>query len=904
MGTAESALEEPEKAAGHLHAAPLIATKLRAPVAVAAYRPRERLSGRLDRVLDDAIRLTLVSAPPGYGKSVAVAGWLASRDVAHAWLSLDAADNDPARFLRYLVAALEPVRPGMAELARPLLGLGAQLATEEAGASLIAAIASADDPFVLVIDDYHLISTGPVHALLRTLIEQGPPFAHLIVVTREDPPLPLPRLRAHGRLVELRTDDLRYSEAELLDFLAEVGRVELDAAHVTRLLERTEGWVAGLQLAAISLGDRSDTAALIDAFAGSQRFVLDYLAAEVLERLDAELRNFLVALSVCPRFCPELCRELTDRPNAAALLERAERMNLFLVPLDPERRWYRFHHLFADYLGTLLDEPERVALQERAAVWFEDAGLDGEAIPLALAAGSTDRAVALVERAAPASYAAGEAVTLLGWLDALPPERLARSTRLPALQAAALLFTGRPDRAARACVEGEVGPTSEAGLARLRAVRSYIAALGSASNARELAQSALDALHDADDEVRAMALQAVAVVQLETGELEAAAATARSVLQAQSGTGHLVADVVAMTTLSTALLLTGQRGEAEELCRRTLVAHAGARDRVTGTAAFAAYRLGIMLYEANELAEARYQLERGWAGAGAQQRVLFNTTAMYLGLARLADGLPSEALKAVRTVAQASRARGLPQMATALGEIEARLCFASGDLAAAAHWAGEVAGQGEAQVHRPRFFLGLRRDLTLARVRVAQGRTPEARVLLARARVAAAEARDKADLITIAVLEARVADATGEHRRAQRSLEDAVRLAAPQGYVRRIVDDAGPLAPLLPAARRIAPAFVDRLIAALAAQVPQRGSATGSGAALWQDERGQPFEALTARELEVLRLLARGCGDAAVADELGLSLATAKWHAAHIRSKLGARSRTQALLRARELGLV
>ena len=374
MGTAESALEEPEKAAGHLHAAPLIATKLRAPVAVAAYRPRERLSGRLDRVLDDAIRLTLVSAPPGYGKSVAVAGWLASRDVAHAWLSLDAADNDPARFLRYLVAALEPVRPGMAELARPLLGLGAQLATEEAGASLIAAIASADDPFVLVIDDYHLISTGPVHALLRTLIEQGPPFAHLIVVTREDPPLPLPRLRAHGRLVELRTDDLRYSEAELLDFLAEVGRVELDAAHVTRLLERTEGWVAGLQLAAISLGDRSDTAALIDAFAGSQRFVLDYLAAEVLERLDAELRNFLVALSVCPRFCPELCRELTDRPNAAALLERAERMNLFLVPLDPERRWYRFHHLFADYLGTLLDEPERVALQERAAVWFEDAG--------------------------------------------------------------------------------------------------------------------------------------------------------------------------------------------------------------------------------------------------------------------------------------------------------------------------------------------------------------------------------------------------------------------------------------------------------------------------------------------------------------------------------------------------
>ncbi|MGZ6268587.1 MAG: hypothetical protein ACXWNR_08525, partial [Candidatus Limnocylindrales bacterium] len=375
---------------------PLVATKLLAPLSVTGYRERPRLSAMLDRGLEDRSCLTLLSAPPGYGKTVALAGWLESRALAHAWLSLDVADNDLTRFVRYLIAALQAVRPEVGNAADGLFGPGFSPSIELVGATLLDEIAASDDPFVLVLDDYHVIGADPIHRLVRFLIERGPPFAHLILLTREDPPLPLARLRAHGRLVELRADDLRYTEAEASGYLAEALPAGLDREQLARLLERTEGWIAGLQLAAISLRDRADAGALIRAFGGNQRFVFDYLADEVLGRVDEDLRSFLVRTAIPERFTVELCRELVRREDAAALLDRVERANLFLVPLDAEGRWYRYHRLFADYLRSQLGEDERRQLHERAADWFEHAGLDSEAIDNALAAGTAARAIRLV----------------------------------------------------------------------------------------------------------------------------------------------------------------------------------------------------------------------------------------------------------------------------------------------------------------------------------------------------------------------------------------------------------------------------------------------------------------------------------------------------------------------------
>jgi LuxR family maltose regulon positive regulatory protein len=902
---AMSVLEGDQDASLRPRAAPLISTKLSVPPVAPGYGERARVGAHLDRALDDATRLTLLSAPPGYGKSVAVAGWLAARALPHAWLSLDVADNDPARFVRYLVAALETVRPVVGDGGALISGAGADASGDLAGATLIDALAASDDPFVLVLDDYHVITAEPVHALVRFLIERGPPFAHLVVTTREDPPFPLARLRAHGRLVELRADELRYTEEEGQGYLAAAAGIEVDPAHVARLIARTEGWIAGLQLAAISLRGRSDAAALIDAFAGTQRFVLDYLAAEVLERLDAELRRFLVRVSIADRFTVPLGEDLSGRDDGAALLERAERMNLFLIPLDLERRWYRFHHLFADYLRTLLDEAERRELHERAADWFEREGLTGEAIDHALAAGSTERAIGLVEQVARATYEAGELTTLLGWLDAIPRERVVSSSELAYLRAVACLFVGRVKDAAQACDEGEAACPDGSVPGPLLTVCALVAAFSQRPDAMTLGRSAVEAIGD-DRFLRARALQALATAQLNALELRAAGETARTALDLDAGSTRSTLVVPATTALVNALNMTGHRGEAEALCRRTLANHRAEASRMAGGTPYALYWLGIVRYEANDLEEAVDALERGWAAAGTFGfgRALFTGAVSYLALARQAAGAPTGALDAVRTVLHDARAAGLDGIEPALAEIEARLHLLQGDVAAAARWA-DLAGHDAATGPRGTAWAGLARNLTLARVRLAQGMPVEARRFLDLARAAATAAQDIADLVCIGVLDAAISEVSGSRAAAQRGLEAAVRLAAPEGYVRRLVDDGRPVAHLLPAVRRVAPAFVDEVIAALAA-VPAQAAAGArrAGPSLWQDESGQPIEALTGRELEVLRLMAAGRSDAAIAEALVVTLATAKWHAAHVRAKLGARTRTQALLRAQELGLL
>jgi len=890
-----------EMAVGSPRLTPLISTKLHAP-RVAVYGDRPRLSAHLDRALDDAPRLTLLSAPPGYGKSVAVAGWLASRDVKSAWLSVDAADNDPVRFLRYLVAALEPLRPGIAGMTPTLLEAGPG---PEGAALLIDAIGATDDPFVLVLDDYHVITAEPVHALLRSLIEHGPPFAHLVVVTREDPPLPLPRLRAHGRLLEVRVDELRFTASEAAGYLAEGSGLTLDEEHLGALVERTEGWIAGLQLAAISLRDQPAAAALIEGFAGTQRFVLDYLADEVLGQLDPELRTFLVRSAVTERFTAGLCRALTGRKDSAALLARAERMNLFLIPLDLERRWYRFHHLFADYLRTLLEPAEEVALRERAADYLEAADLLEEAIDQAVAAGSTERAIRLLERQARPTYESGQLTTLLGWLDALPRDRVAASSELIYLRAVASFYVGRVEDAARTCDEGEAACCDGTTPGPLLTACALIAAFSNRPSAVALGQAAVAATGD-DRFVRARALQALASAYLAAGELEAAGQTARSALDLDAGSRSSMLVGPATTTLVTVLNLTGHRRDAEALCRQTLAHHRAEFTHMAGGTPYTLYWLGIMRYEASDLAEAVDTLERAWAAAGTFGfgRALLTSAVSYLALVRQATGSPEGALAAVRTVRHDARAAGLAGIDGALDEIGARVHLMQGDVTVAARWADEVSGN--AMTARGTSGLaGLARDLTLARVRLAEGRSAEARRCLDAARAAASTAHDTADLISIGVLDAAMSEASGNRQAAQRALEAAIRLAAPEGYVRRVVDDGRPVAHLLPAVRRIAPAFVDETSAALAAPpAPTAVAPRHVGPSLWQDEHAQPLEALTVRELEVLRSMAQGRSDAAIAEELVVSLATAKWHAAHIRSKLGTRSRTQAILRAQQLGLV
>ena len=417
----------------------LLATKLYVPREQPGFVPRPRLVQALDEGL--ALGLVLVCAPAGCGKTVLLADWARRGRRPVAWLSLDAADNDPARFWRHVIAALDRARPGIGERAGALLGPPAPSSFEGLVTALINELAaqSGQDEVLLVLDDYHLIGAHQVHAPLEFLVEHLPPGLHLVLASRSDPPLPLARLRARGQLAELRVGGLRFTQDEAGALLGEAVGGKLPAAAVAGLAARTEGWAAGLQLAALSLRGQADPAGFVAAFSGSHRYVLDYLTEEVLGRQGEQVRTFLLETSVLDRLSGGLCDAVTGRTRSQVLLEQVERANLFLVPLDEVRGWWRYHHLFADLLRTRLHEnqPGRAAqLHRNAAAWYEEHGLADDAIRHATAAGEMTWAARLIERHFDTIYICGARGRRFGqWLSPLPTDLIESRPRLLLAQA-------------------------------------------------------------------------------------------------------------------------------------------------------------------------------------------------------------------------------------------------------------------------------------------------------------------------------------------------------------------------------------------------------------------------------------------------------------------------------------
>ena len=476
---------------------PILQTKLYIPPIRPGLVPRPRLTERLNGGLSR--KLTLVSAPAGFGKTTLASEWLAGCAQPAAWLSLDEGDNDPARFLVYLITSLRtlvlpvPPVPGASEGigiegAAADLGEGALSALQSPQAPLVEAVlstlindvAAIPTAFVLVIDDYHLIDAQPVHEAVTFLLEHLPPQMHLVIASREDPPLPLARLRARDQLIELRATDLRFASSEAAEFLNRVMGLGLSTEDVAALEARTEGWIAGLQLAAISMQGRNDTATLIESFTGSHRFILDYLVEEVLEQQSESIQTFLLQTTVLDRLTGSLCDALLGKgaeeqqskkasdsaasrvPSPSApgqeILEHLERSNLFVLPLDQERRWYRYHHLFADLLRRRLHQtqPEQLpGLHGRASVWYEQNGFVDEAIEHALRAEDFERAADLVEARAETLWGRGEQFRLLGWLEALPAEQVASRPLLCIFHAWGLFASGQQRAAERSLQAAE-----------------------------------------------------------------------------------------------------------------------------------------------------------------------------------------------------------------------------------------------------------------------------------------------------------------------------------------------------------------------------------------------------------------------------------------------------------------
>ena len=586
--------EPPADAA--LQAAPsaqdvLLATKLHVPRPQPGVVPRPRLAQQLDDGLGRG--LVLVCAPAGYGKTVLLADWAQRGPQLAAWLSLDAGDNDPARFWRHAIAALDRVRPGIGERVAPLLGPPAPQSFDGLVTALINELAEpgADD-VRLVLDDYHAIGAQPVHTSLEFLLEHRPPGLELVLASRSDPPLSLARLRARGQLTELRAADLRFTAGEAAALLQQVAPGEvLPDAVVTALASRTEGWAAGLQLAALSLRGQPDVDGFVAAFTGSHRYVLDYLAEEVLERQPAQLRTFLLETSVLERLSGSLCDAVTGRPGSQALLEQIERDGLFLVPLDEVRNWWRYHHLFADLLRARLEqEPGQAAeLHRRAAAWYEEHGLPDDAIRHATAAGEMLRAARLIERHFDTVYSLrGEGATIQRWLSALPHDLVWSRPRLLLTQAQVAATGGRLDeveplleaaeRAAGSGVEEPFEPTvGRAGSllvnipAHIALHRSYLAQLrGDAEGTAAFARQALGELHQGEWMLNSTIQGFLAVAEWLRGQLAEAERAFVSSLAGWQETDQLTVTVWAAYSLAHVQRSRGRLDAAARTSQRML----------------------------------------------------------------------------------------------------------------------------------------------------------------------------------------------------------------------------------------------------------------------------------------------------------------------------------------------
>jgi len=904
----------------------LLATKLHPPRPQPGFVPRPRLLARVDDAL--ARRLVLVCAPAGFGKTALLADWIRRDRRQVAWLSLDAGDSDPARFWRHAAAALDQARPGVAERLMPLLepppssfeGLVSALINE-----LVAQ--PADDELLLVLDDYHLIDSAPVHASLMFLLEHLPPGFHLVLASRADPPLALARLRARGQLAEVRVADLRFTAEEAAALLLETVGSDVPESAVAALSARTEGWAAGLHLAAISLRGQADVTGFVTTFSGSHRYVLDYLAEEVLERQSEQVRAFLLETSVLERLSGELCDAVTGRTDGQATLEAVEAAGLFLVPVDEVRGWWRYHHLFADLLRARQrqEQPERVAtLHRNAAGWHEQHGLADEAVRHAVAAGETTWAARLIEQYFDALfYLRGEGVTVQRWLAALPDELIRSRPRLLLAQAAMADASGHVeavDGLLAAAEAASAGPADEpyepsAGKAASLLVnvpatiaifRAYLAELRGDAEATAAYASRAQAEIGRDESMLGFITQGhLATADWLRGRLEDAERALSASVDQWRSAGHPNLVGWGSHHLAQVQRAMGRLDAAQETYRQTL-AVTEVTGRPTLPAAGIAYAgLAEVAYQRNDLDTARRFITDGIALCRQFTYTPPLATALgTLAWIRQADGDTDGALEAM---GEAERAAPGPAVADLLNPVpaqRARLLLAQGDVAAAEHWTRERGLDAGDEPDYPK-ELGY---LVLARVLLAKDLADQALPLLERLLTVASAQRRIAGVIELRALRALAFAAQGDEA-AVDALAEALTLGGSEGYVRVFVDEGAPMRDLLDrlvaaqrnehaVARAVPLDYLARLLRAYDENdtEPASGRATAAIPGL--------IGSLTAREVEVLGLMAAGRSNRRIADELVITLDTVKKHVSHILDKLGASNRTAAVTRGRQLGLI
>ena len=902
----------------------LLVTKLYVPKPRADLVTRPRLVEQLNEGLDG--KLILISPPAGFGKTTLLSEWANNADIPVPWVSLDAADNDLARFLTYCVAALQSLRPGIGEATLGALQAPQPPAIDALLTSLINEIGERLDSFALVLDDYHFIEAQPVHAALTFLLENLPPQMHVVVAGRADPPLPLARLRAQRQLNEIRAADLRFTVDEAAALLSRTIGLPVSPDAVAVLEARTEGWAAGLQLAAISMRGCEDISGFVEAFTGSHRFVIDYLVEEVLSQQPQELQDFLLATAVLERLNAPLCEAVTGEHESQVILTRLEQANLFLVPLDDERRWYRYHHLFADLLRHRLGQSHRDRLRElhhRASVWYENNDLPEEAIHHAISGENFRRAAWLTEVNGMKWIARSDLGTLRRWIEALPKEWVRTRARLGTLYGWALTLTNQLDQ-----VEPYLHAAEESIRAALREpelfeewdvddperfvaeCRGYVATCRAAlarqkGDGRRMVEYLHQALaHFPEDEPagRSVAYLYMGFALWMAGDVPGARRNFEEASHAGQAGGQVYVALSAMGALGRLLNGLGELREAERMYWQAFGLaknHTNQTRRPLPAIAVAHCGMTLLSYEWNDLAEATAHVTRAieMVKPLGVTEYLLNS---YVALARLqyVRGEIAEALDTMETAALLVEA---PQVSALLrAEVSAhraRLWITLKDeqpnhLVAASRWASEAGLRATDDPISSREL----EYLTLVRLILARGAPGDAIGLLDRMHETAEPAGRKGRVIEILVLKALSHYGHGHVSQALASLERALDLAEPEGYVRTFVDEGEPMRTLLRqlAGRGIRYAYAQKLLAAF-------DGASGVETAVPTQAR---THRLTPREVEVLRLISAGLTNQEIANQLVISVVTAKRHISNLYDKLGVTNRTMAAARAHELSLL
>ena len=905
--------------------AQLLATKLYIPPRRPGTVPRSRLIEQLNEGLRSGHKLTLVSASAGFGKTTLVSEWITQSGLPIAWLSLDEGDNDPIRFIAYLIAALQTLALSQAKGIKAGIGEGLLAAlqsrpppsTEAILTALLNEITTLNE-FLFVVDDYHVIDSGPVDGAIAFLIDHQPPHMHMVIVTREDPSLHLARLRARNQLTELRAADLRFTPAEAAEFLNQIMGLNLSVEDITSLESRTEGWIAGLQLAALSMQGHQDTAGFIKSFTGSHRFILDYLVEEVLERQSGEIQHFLLHTSILERLCGSLCESVLEIPTGSgqSTLEELERANLFIIPLDNERYWYRYHHLFGELLRQRLGQPNELPEYHlRASAWYEANADLTQAFHHAFAASDFERAACLAEMAWQGVDRSFQTAAWLGWVKKLPEDEVRIRPVLSTQMGLAFMDAGEPEasesrlRDAERCLNGPSGEMVVVDKGQLKPLPAMIAMAraynaqvqGNLTDTVKYAELALHLIPEDDIYRRAQAVITLEITHWARGDLESSLYAIQAWMTDMQKMGNPVIVIASAFAKADLLVVLGRLHEAIRAYEQAI--QLAAEHGVEAQQIIAHHHLGLALiyHELGDSESIASHLETA-ANLGKHTTLVDWLYRWKLAQAWLKESAGEwDAALELLDDAKRGYVKTLIPITRPVEALKARIHLKQGRMDKAASWARERGLSVTDETN----YLSEYEYLTLARVRLAEGSSAGVHELLERLLALAESQKRTGSVIEILLTQALVYQAQANQPQAFATLEHVLILTEPEGYIRTFVDEGESMRLLLSdfrltIATRDHPllGYVDRILDCF----PQ--SVEVSSQSKIANRKSQIVDPLTDRELEILRLVAQGLSNTEISQRLYLAVSTIKGHNLRIFNKLQVQNRTEAVAQARELGLL